>query len=284
MLAHFREGGTFKLRYKAGYAYYTTMNFRLFEEGDTDRPYDMVSLYGGGGFNASYNNKYEPMQVAIPEDVTRVELVGFITGHGFGKDTENCAEFCNHTHHFYIHPVDVTCDGYAAAVAGVDPVDEVMGVCSGSGAECMNAETCPEGESCDGYVAAVEGVQAADEILGACSNSGEACSHLGHCTEYENVKEHTDPDTTNVGCANRVPEGVVPNQYGTWQLSRAGWCPGFDVEPWVVDITDQVVPGTDATVYYRGMFRGEEYVPVYSDSGSGFGANINMKSWLVFYH
>jgi len=44
------------------------------------------------------------------------------------------------------------------------------------------------------------------------------------------------------------------------------------------------VPGTDATIYYRGMFRGEEYVPIAANSGSGFGANINMKSWLVFYH
>ena len=104
MLAHFREGGTFRLRYTAGYSYFITLNFRLFNEGDTDRPYDMVSLYGGGSFNASYNNKYQPTEVEIPADATRVELMGFITGHGFGKDTENCAEFCNHTHHFYMHP------------------------------------------------------------------------------------------------------------------------------------------------------------------------------------
>ncbi len=29
-----------------------------------------------------------------------------ISGHGFGADTANCAEFCNHTHHFVVNGVE----------------------------------------------------------------------------------------------------------------------------------------------------------------------------------
>lgn len=43
------------------------------------------------------------------------------------------------------------------------------------------------------------------------------------------------------GCADRVEEGVVPNQHGTWMYGRNGWCDGQDVKPYVVDITADVV-------------------------------------------
>ncbi|MBP6874641.1 MAG: hypothetical protein KBD56_01070 [Candidatus Eisenbacteria bacterium] len=39
-------------------------------------------------------------------------------------------------------------------------------------------------------------------------------------------------------------------QGGTWQYPRAGWCPGKEVRPWVVDITPDVTPGTLATLDY----------------------------------
>jgi peptide-N-glycosidase F-like protein len=39
---------------------------------------------------------------------------------------------------------------------------------------------------------------------------------------------------------------AVPGQQGTWQYSRAGWCPGADVRPWVVDVDFQ----TGTTITY----------------------------------
>jgi hypothetical protein len=119
--------------------------------------------------------------------------------------------------------------------------------------------------------------------MGSCSNTGETCKHIGQCSAHESVKTHPDPDLTNIGCANRIEEGVVPNQYGTWQLSRGGWCPGQDVRPWVADITDQVTPGEPVQVYYRGQFKAEDFVPISANNG-GFGASIVMESWMVFYH
>ena len=68
---------------------------------------------------------------------------------------------------------------------------------------------------------------------------------------------------------------MVPNQWGTWWFGRGGWCPGQQVDPWVVDVTDEVTPGMPATVEYRGLFGG-------ADPTDGHG-NIDMISYLTVY-
>ena len=94
------------------------------------------------------------------------------------------------------------------------------------------------------------------------------------------MKEHPLAGVVD-GCIQQIEQGTVPNQFGTWPFGRGGWCPGKQVDPWVVDITDAVVPGETTTVTYQGLFEGDTYVPESSGSGSGFGANINMRSHLV---
>ncbi|XP_067865889.1 uncharacterized protein si:dkey-256h2.1 isoform X2 [Heterodontus francisci] len=49
---------------------------------------------------------------------------------------------------------------------------------------------------------------------------------------------------TSLGCANKVLEGVVPNEHGTWLYGRNGWCDGQDVAPWRTDVTKQLVKAT----------------------------------------
>lgn len=39
-------------------------------------------------------------------------------------------------------------------------------------------------------------------------------------------------------------------QGGTWTLSRAGWCPGASVVPWIVDLTQWVTPGQNQVFRY----------------------------------
>ncbi len=39
-------------------------------------------------------------------------------------------------------------------------------------------------------------------------------------------------------------------QGGTWQFSRAGWCPGASVIPWDLDVTGSVLPGEPAEIDY----------------------------------
>ena len=81
-----------------------------------------------------------------------------------------------------------------------------------------------------------------------------------------------------MGCAERVREGVVPNEHGTWLYGRDGWCDGQEVTPWVVDITQQVTfGGATNTIRYYGWYNGTDPNPT-RDPG-----NIIMYSYLVYY-
>jgi hypothetical protein len=200
MLAFFQTGGLKRVRYKAGNSYLTTLKFRFSNQGKGMRPVRATRLFGGGGYANSYNNKYEPLPVNIQAGVKRVEVVAHITGHGFGSEAANCAEFCNHTHHFGVN-------------------------------------------------------------------------------DSEFVKDHPEADWM-YGCAMQVPDGALPNQFGTWYLGRGGWCPGMEVDPFVADVTQAIVPGEENILTYKSLLDGEDYV-AQPGPGGGFGSNIWMSSWLI---
>ncbi len=42
----------------------------------------------------------------------------------------------------------------------------------------------------------------------------------------------------------------IDTQLGNWSQSRAGWCPGADVVPWIEDITDAATPGDRMSIEY----------------------------------
>ena len=201
MLSYLEQGGTQTFRFNSSQTYTTSIDFRLSNRGKQAAPQELVPLFNGGGFDEFYNDKYEPMEIDIPSDVTRVDLVAVISGHGYGQDVANCAEFCNHTHHFFVNG-----------------------------------------------------------------------------TEF--IKDHPWADVDD-GCVQQVAEGTVPNQFGTWFYGRGGWCPGYEVKPFVVDVTDTLTPGSTATITYEGKLGGEPYVPEPANNG-GFGANIKMNSYLAF--
>ena len=75
-------------------------------------------------------------------------------------------------------------------------------------------------------------------------------------------------------CQEQVAEGTVPNQYGTWWYGRSNWCPGKEVKVETIDITDQVTPGSTATIEYYGYMEGGE--DMNEDS-----SNVIVNSWLV---
>ncbi len=54
------------------------------------------------------------------------------------------------------------------------------------------------------------------------------------------------------GCIPTISRGMTPNQGGTWWFGRGGWCPGAPVEPWIIDVTAELTPGTTATFTYAG--------------------------------
>jgi len=82
-----------------------------------------------------------------------------------------------------------------------------------------------------------------------------------------------------------IAEGVIPNQGGTWGYGRAGWCPGQEVKPYVVNITDDLIIGDDNIIEYSACrVVGNSCVtpPVCSNSPAGcYCPEIAMSSYIV---
>ncbi|MGV3624496.1 MAG: peptide-N-glycosidase F-related protein [Archangium sp.] len=174
--------------------YLVSLSLRFSAKARGMKPVSTTPLWSGGNWDATYDGAKQPIDVMIPADAKRVELVTIITGHE-GNAPTNCAEFCDHEHLFTVNGV-------------------------------MHRQSFPEAQ------------------------------------------------TLNT-CADRVTEGVVPNQHGTWYYGRGGWCPGWDVAPHVVDVTSEVTKGQANTITYRTQFQGSALT-------SHLG-RIVLSSWLVVW-
>ncbi len=161
--------------------------------GPADALTPQTSYWEGGSLNKDYNANHPPVDVDIPADAAKVELVALTTGHGMADG--NCAEFCDHSHEFTV------------------------------GAE-------------------------------------------SYLQEFPAVDDQ-------LGCANTSNTGTVPNQWGTWWFGRGGWCPGRRVNPWVVDVTDQVTAGGTESISYRALYNGSE---ITNDADRG---GIELRTWLL---
>lgn len=200
-------GGKRRFEFYTTQRYQVTLKMRLTDTGQATAPKLAFPLYGGGGFWNGYNDGRRPYDFTVPDWASRTEIAALITGHGGGDDQDNCAEFCNHTHHWQVN-----------------------------------------GKS-------------------------------------EHVKAHPEAGS-ELGCLERIDEGVVPNQAGTWIYGRGGWCPGQDVPPWRADITADVHSGPGNQLTYRGLLAGKPYVPRRAEGtapDAGLDDRIDMSSWLVFY-
>lgn len=83
-----------------------TIKFHFSNWGSGERSYDADYAFSGGQFDGTYNDesKYNrQMNFTVPSWATKVSLVATITGHGFNVDNANCAEFCDHEHHYYLN-------------------------------------------------------------------------------------------------------------------------------------------------------------------------------------
>ena len=203
-MALIREGGPRRLSFYTPYTYDMKLTIRFAKRNKGIHPEAYMRLWGGGNFeDPNYNANHPPIQFEEKPWSRKTEVAALITGHGFGNQAENCAEFCNHQHRF-------TMNGAVSAM-----------------------QEFPEAQ-----------------------------------TQY--------------GCVDQIEIGTVPNQYGTWHYGRGGWCPGLDVPAWSADLSAGVIPGTN-TLTYEGLFNGAPYVPTYPGPSPGFGARIDMSSYLVFY-
>ena len=82
-----------------------TMRFRFYHGEDlTDTPQTFQPMWVGTiPFNPDFDDNTPPIVFEVPDDATKVEFVSYITGHGWGCDGFNCAEFCNSKHIFTVN-------------------------------------------------------------------------------------------------------------------------------------------------------------------------------------
>jgi hypothetical protein len=108
MLPFLADGGKKKLRWYASKQwdprpanYVASLSLRFSNTGKGMKPVSAKKLFEGNTLNDSYDSKYPPLSLDIPTGTKKAELYALITGHG--AETDQCAEFCNHTHHFKLN-------------------------------------------------------------------------------------------------------------------------------------------------------------------------------------
>lgn len=120
-----------------------------------------------------------------------------------------------------------------------------------------------------------------------CFNCCEFCNSQHNFSVNGGVLEFNQafPDaSSSTHCMNpeTISQGVSPNQYGTWGYGRAGWCPGMDVDPFIVDITEFVQLGDDNVIDYDACrVSGNSCVSPPTCQGDGYCPEIAMSSYII---
>lgn len=203
MLPLLREGGRRRFRWYASRQwdprpanYVVSLSLRFSNRARPMRPFAIERLpWPGGAFDSNYGTRNPTARFTVPMGTRKVELYTLVTGHGAA--TGQCAEFCNHQHHFSVN---------------------------GAAERSLRF---PEAQTLD-------------------------------------------------GCRDRVGQGVVPNQHGTWYFGRGGWCPGEDVRPFTADLTADVRMNGENQLAYR--YTVGSAAPA---AGRGYG-NIELVAYLVY--
>ncbi|DAC23609.1 MAG TPA: hypothetical protein HA345_03535, partial [Candidatus Thalassarchaeaceae archaeon] len=121
----FLEGGDRRFKYSGaeGGNLVITLMFSSWDEDDS-RPVrgELAFNIDGTKFNSNYNNESTSDRRHDVDTNTwhSVSIVAAITGHGFGQDPNNCAEFCNHEHRYSMNGYDVTEDHPMAGNSSVN--------------------------------------------------------------------------------------------------------------------------------------------------------------------
>ena len=83
-----------------------TIKLLFSDWGSGERSFSGEQIFTGGQFNGQYNDesRYKRQHnFTVDEEYYKVRIVATITGHGFNQDQANCAEFCDHEHHYYLN-------------------------------------------------------------------------------------------------------------------------------------------------------------------------------------
>tara|TARA_B100001564_G_scaffold103462_1_gene85403 strand:- start:7946 stop:10981 length:3036 start_codon:yes stop_codon:yes gene_type:complete len=99
----FEDGEERRFKYAGANKGDLTVTFLFSNWGSGSRATNGTYAFSGGQFDGTYNNEsrhVRQLNFTVPSYATSVEIVATITGHGFNQDTANCAEFCDHEHHY----------------------------------------------------------------------------------------------------------------------------------------------------------------------------------------
>jgi hypothetical protein len=105
-LAFLRDGVKRTFRFAGANGYLLTGSLLFYNAGKGHRPQSIRYLWGKAGgesFNLDYNALHPEIAFEVPEGAQRVEIAALVSGHGHSSTLENCAEFCNHQHHFILN-------------------------------------------------------------------------------------------------------------------------------------------------------------------------------------
>jgi len=150
-LYEIQDGGDQMFRYKGANGGWLNVSVYLSTwEDDGTRPTSAEYAFSGGSFRGQYNNESQytrRIQLAIPADTVKVEIYSIVTGHGFGKDSANCAEFCNHEHRFSMNGHDTQEDHPMAGNSTVGSDNEGCAKQMASGAIANQLGSWPYGRA-----------------------------------------------------------------------------------------------------------------------------------------
>jgi hypothetical protein len=145
------DGGDHMFRYRGANGGWLNVSVYLSNwEDDGLRPTSAELAFNGGSFRGQYNNESQYKRVhdlQIPEDTEKIEIYAVITGHGFGKDNANCAEFCNHEHRYSMNGYVTQEDHAMAGNSTVNSDNEGCAKEMHNGAQANQLGTWPYGRA-----------------------------------------------------------------------------------------------------------------------------------------
>ena len=150
-LFELQEGGDRMFRYKGANGGWLNVSVYLSTwDDDGLRATDAELAFNGGSFRGEYNNESQYKRrhaLTIPAGTERVEIYAVITGHGFGKDNANCAEFCNHEHRYSMNGQVTQEDHPMAGNGTVGSDNEGCAKTMGAGANANQLGSWPYGRA-----------------------------------------------------------------------------------------------------------------------------------------
>ncbi|MBA45509.1 MAG: hypothetical protein CMB31_02845 [Euryarchaeota archaeon] len=148
----FLDGGDRRFKYSGaeGGNLVITLMFSTWGEDDS-RPVrgELAFNINNVKFNSNYNNEstHDRRHDVDSNSWHSVSIVAAITGHGFGVDPNNCAEFCNHEHRYSMNGYDVTEDHPMAGNSSVNSDREGCTKTTGEGTVANQFGSWPYGRA-----------------------------------------------------------------------------------------------------------------------------------------